>query len=68
MTELIRNTLYLIELCSGEQQHWRYRGPDARGEIWWQDSASGGEFSETSLMYAWKIIGRADEAPTESQG
>lgn len=59
------DALYLIELCSGETQRWRYRGPDARGQIWWQDVESDREFSETSLMYAWKIIGRLDEAPPE---
>ena len=59
------DALYLIELCSGEAQHWRYCGPDARGRIWWQDVESGREFNETSLMYAWKILRRMDEAPPE---
>jgi hypothetical protein len=63
--ELTTNALYLIELCSGEVQHWRYRGPDARGQVWWRDVESGREFSETSLMYAWKIIRRLEEAPPE---
>jgi len=24
------DSIYLIELCSGEQRHWRYLGPDSR--------------------------------------
>lgn len=58
MSALITNATYLIELCSGEQRRWRYRGPDERGAIWWQDVENGREFTEASLMYAWKVIAR----------
>ena len=52
----IPDSIYLIELCSGEQRHWRYLGPDSRSTIWWRDEESGREFNETSLMYAWRIV------------
>jgi hypothetical protein len=63
MSTLILNATYAIELCSGEQRLWRYRGPDERGAIWWQDVESDREFTETSLMYAWKVIGRGGQNP-----
>lgn len=53
---------YLVELCSGEQRHWRYLGPDARLQVWWCDLESGREFNESSVMYAWWIV-RADDPP-----
>lgn len=64
MSPLIPNATYLIELCSGEQRLWRYRGPDERGAIWWQDVESDREFTETSLMYAWTVIARDVQNPT----
>jgi hypothetical protein len=51
--------IYDIELCSGESRRWQYLGPDGREQIWWRDTESGLEFSETSLMYAWHIAGKA---------
>lgn len=65
MNDLIPDATYLIELCSGEQRLWRYRGPDERGAIWWQDAENGREFTETSLMYAWKVIGRDGHNPAK---
>ena len=50
---------YEIELCSGEKCRWRFLGADARGLHWWRDRESGREFSESSLMYAWTVIGEA---------
>jgi len=69
MNALIPDANYVIELCSGEQRLWRYRGPDGRGAICWQDVETEREFTETSLMYAWKIIARdtrkpGDDAPS----
>lgn len=63
MSPLIPDATYLIELCSGEQRLWRYRGTDERGAIWWQDVENDSEFTETSLMYAWKVVGRAEHNP-----
>ena len=57
MNPPILNAIYDIELCSGEQRIWRYLGEDRHAAIWWEDIESGLEFSEGSLMYAWKIIG-----------
>jgi len=57
------DSIYLIELCSGEQRHWRYLGPDSRAMIWWKDMDSGREFNEGSLMYAWWIIAAKDTSP-----
>ena len=54
--------VYLVELCSGEQRRWCYLGPDARSQAWWLDLESGREFTESSVMYAWWIVG-ADDAP-----
>ncbi len=63
MTTPVSDAIYRVELCSGEQRLWRYRGPDGRGAIWWQDVETAREFSETSLMYAWKIIAREEDCP-----
>lgn len=60
MVALEADAGYLIVLCSGEERHWRYIGPDARGAIWWRDLESDIEFSESSLMYAWTIVKRLD--------
>lgn len=56
---LLPHNLYRIELCSGEQRRWRYRGEDAQGNRWWRDEESGQEFNEASLMYAWQVLGPA---------
>lgn len=61
--EPIPDSIYLIELCSGEQRHWRYLGPDSRAVIWWRDEESGREFNEGSLMYAWRIV-LIEESPS----
>lgn len=66
MTAPIPDAIYRIELCSGEHRLWRYRGPDGRAAKWWQDVESGREFSETSLMYAWKIIAREESGAAEA--
>ena len=55
----IAGRIYEIELCSGEHCRWRFLGADARGQRWWRDSDSGREFNETSLMYAWTVLGEA---------
>ena len=61
---LLPHSLYRIELCSGEQRRWRYRGEDAQGNRWWRDEESGQEFNEASLMYAWQVLGPApDDLP-----
>lgn len=54
--------VYLVELCSGEQRHWRYLGPDAHLNTWWCDLETGREFIESNVMYAFQIFG-ADEPP-----
>ena len=58
MIELTTSSIYRIELCSGEERHWRYLGPDSRAVIWWIDLENGHEFNEASLMYAWKVIAK----------
>jgi len=61
---LLPHSLYRIELCSGEQRCWRYRGEDAQGNRWWRDEESDQEFNEASLMYAWQVLGPApDDLP-----
>ncbi len=57
--------VYLVELCSGEQRHWCCTGRDARGLVHWRDAESGLCFSESSLMYAWRLIG---EVPPDGGG
>ena len=47
---------YDIELCSGEHRRWRYLGRIGNGEPGWCDIETGQAFSESGLMYAWKII------------
>lgn len=64
MNTPVLNAIYDIELCSGEQRIWRYLGEDLRRTIWWEDMESGLEFSEGSLMYAWRIIGRHESRPS----
>ncbi len=56
MPELVINTVYRIELCSGEQRQWQYLGLDSRRLVWWKDIETKEEFTESSLMYAWKIL------------
>lgn len=60
--ELSAGRIYEVELCSGERRLWRCVGDDARGVRWWRDCESGAEFSESSLMYAWSVIGEAQPA------
>lgn len=50
--------IYDIKLCSGESRRWEYLGPDSREQLWWRDTESGLEFSESNLMYAWHIVGK----------
>jgi hypothetical protein len=57
MTDLIEDAVYEIELCSGERRYWKYLGLDSRKLAWWLDIESKREFSESSLMYAWSIVG-----------
>lgn len=57
MSNLTVNTVYEIELCSGELRYWKYLGPDSRTQVWWLDMETNQEFSESSLMYAWRING-----------
>ncbi len=47
---------YRIALCSGEVRCWRYLGPDPSGRGWWRDAETLYEFSEDSLMYAWRVV------------
>ncbi len=52
--------VYLVELCSGEQCHWQYLGPFGPENRRWWDIETAREFSEGSLLYAWKIIERVE--------
>lgn len=63
MEPLKRQTLYAIALCSGETRLWQYLGPDAHQQVWWQDQETGTTFPESRLMYAWQVIGPANQAP-----
>jgi hypothetical protein len=65
MTELKPNSVYRIELCSGEIRRWRYLGLDDRSQVWWRDMETGLEFNESGLMYAWQILGEDDAAPAD---
>jgi hypothetical protein len=56
------NAVYVVELCSGEQRRWRYRGVDGRGVGWWQDMETGVEFSDTSLLYVWQLLRKEEPA------
>ncbi|WP_412479467.1 hypothetical protein [Azonexus sp. IMCC34839] len=62
MTELLINHVYRIQLCSGEQREWQYLGPDSRRLVWWMDVETRQEFTENSLMYAWKILGSSSSS------
>ncbi len=62
------NAIYLIALCGGEVRRWQYLGQDDRSEPRWRDVETGREFSESSVMYAWEIIGRDDAAPAAARG
>lgn len=55
-------TIYRIELCSGEIRRWRYLGIDAQSQVWWCDLDTGQQFNESSLMYAWQIAGEDNPA------
>ncbi len=61
MIEPQPDAIYLVELCSGERRHWRCLAARP-GEVarWWRDLDSGREFAESGLMYAWRILARAD--------
>lgn len=62
MTELRTGSIFRIQLCSGEIRHWQYMGVDDQERTWWRDMENGEEFAESSLMYAWQIIGAATPA------
>lgn len=62
MVDLVPGAVYLIELCSGEQRHWRFCGAISHAPARWQDMETQHEFSEASLLYAWKILRRLDES------
>lgn len=49
--------IYVIELCSGEFRRWHHLGPGGQSQVWWRDMETGLEFSEHSVMYAWRIAG-----------
>ncbi len=68
MDQPVVNAIYRIELCGGEVRRWQYLGQDDRSEPWWRDIETGREFSESSVMYAWEIIGRDDAAPGAACG
>ena len=61
MLEPKNGEFYVIELCSGELRHWRYLGPGAQSTARWRDMETGLEFSETSVMYAWRIVAVGSE-------
>lgn len=58
MNRLVVDAVYEIELCSGELRRWTYLGGDQRGGVWWRDTESRLEFNESSLMYAWRVVGK----------
>lgn len=58
--KLIPGAAYLVELCSGEQRHWRYLGPLGAENPRWRDIETASEFGEASVLYAWKIVRRLD--------
>ena len=55
MIALDINTVYTVELCSGELRQWKYLGLDSRRLVWWMDLETRQEFNESSLMYAWSV-------------
>ena len=67
MAELIPQAIYRIELCSAEIRLWKYLGTDSQSQAWWRDEETGLEFSESSLMYAWKIVSDEDVPPTDKK-
>lgn len=52
---------YLVRFCSGECCDWVFLGTDSRSVAWWQGVASGRIFNEGSVMYAWEVLGTADQ-------
>ncbi len=67
MAELMPQAIYRIELCSGEIRQWKYLGTDSQSQVWWRDEQTGTEFSESSVMYAWKIVLDEDVPPTNKE-
>ena len=55
MIALDINTVYTVELCSGELRQWKYLGQDSRRLVWWMDQETRQEFNESTLMYAWSV-------------
>jgi hypothetical protein len=66
MAEPIPQAVYRIELCGGEIRRWKYLGTDSQSQAWWRDEETGSEFSESSVMYAWEIVGE-DAPPTDEE-
>lgn len=66
MTSPETGKTYLIELCSGERRYWRYLGSE-QGVAWWQDTETGREFHEASLMYAWTVLSEATPSSQRHQ-
>lgn len=58
MSKLVINSVYAVELGSGEVRYWQYLGPDSRRLVWWLDTETKQEFNEASLTYPWSIKGR----------
>jgi len=58
----IGTTVY-VELCSGELRRWRYLGSIAPLQAGWHDEESGLVFSESSLLYAWRVVREDDSSP-----
>ncbi|MGA9396010.1 MAG: hypothetical protein WCA83_10525 [Azonexus sp.] len=58
--------IYVVELCSGELRRWRYLGLGEQSRRWWGDMESGLEFNETSVMYAWRIVGEENLRPEQA--
>lgn len=64
MIALDINTVYTVELCSGELRQWKYLGQDSRRLVWWMDLETRQEFNESSLMYAWSVKERGGDTQT----
>jgi len=60
---LIPQAVYEVELCSGEHRRWQYLGLEAGREPVWRDLETGRAFRESSLMYAWTLLGEAPGDP-----
>ena len=58
------NTIYSVELCSGELRQWKYLGQDSRRLVWWMDLETRQEFNESSLMYAWSVKEKGGDTQT----